>query len=149
MLDEISGKELAHYTKDGTGSPFLNDFIFNIYKDDSGDIWLGGGSGTNVCYLFAEKKFRTYPNQFVGCYAELEANQILLGCSDGLFQLDKQTGSIKRLIAGLLVRDVLVMGDDVWICTSGAGLVRYSRKTGAIEKLTTSLDTILGRLRNN
>jgi len=136
LLDDINGKELAHYTKDGTGSPFLNDFIFNIYKDTSGDIWLGGGSGTNVCYLSAENKFRTYSNQFVGCYAELETNQILLGCSDGLFQLNKETGAIKRLVAGLLVRDVLVMGDDVWIGTSGAGLVRYNRKTGATEKLT-------------
>jgi hypothetical protein len=41
ILDGRTGKELAHYNKNGQGSPLLNDFIFNIFKDSSGDIWLG------------------------------------------------------------------------------------------------------------
>ena len=139
LLDGKTGKELAHYNKNGKGSPLLNDFIFNIYKDSSGDIWLGGGSGSVVCYLSGENRFRTYPNQFIGCFAELADNQILLGCSDGLFQLNKQTGVVKKLIAGLLVRDVLVMGGEVWICTSGAGLIRYNYKTGKKETFTTQM----------
>jgi len=139
LLDGKTGKELAHYNKNGKGSPLLNDFIFNIYKDSSGDIWLGGGSGSVVCYLSRENRFRTYSNQFIGSFAELSDNLILLGCSDGLFQLNKQTGVVKRLIAGLLVRDVLVMGEEVWICTSGAGLIRYSYKTGEKETFTAQM----------
>ena len=139
LLDGKTGKELAHYNKNGKGSPLLNDFIFNIYKDSSGDIWLGGGSGSVVCYFSGENRFRTYPNQFIGCFAELAVNQILLGCSDGLFQLNKQTGVVKKLIAGLLVRDVLVMGGEVWICTSGAGLIRYNYTTGKKETFTTQM----------
>ncbi len=136
VLEGRTGKELAHYSKNGVGSPLLNDFIFNIYKDSSGDIWLGGGSGSVVCYLSGENKFRAYSNEPIGCFAELPDSLILLGCSYGLTQLNKQTGEIRRLIEGLLVRDVLVMGDAVWICTSGDGLIRYNYKSGETEKFT-------------
>ncbi|MCX6221433.1 MAG: response regulator [Bacteroidia bacterium] len=139
LFDGRTGKELAHYSKNGKGSPLLNDFIFNIYKDSSGDIWLGGGSGSVVCYLSRENKFRAYSNEPIGCFAELSDNQILLGCSYGLSQLNKQTGDIRRLVEGLLVRDILVMGDDVWICTSGDGLIRYNYKTGKTEKFTAQM----------
>jgi len=139
LLDGRTGNELAHYNKNEKGSPILNDFIFNIYKDSSGDIWLGGGSGTVVCYLSRENRFRSYSDEAVGCFAELADKQILLGCSYGLSQLNKQTGEIRRLIEGWLVRDVLVIGEEVWICTSGSGLIRYNYKTGETEKFTTQM----------
>jgi len=139
LLDGRTGKELAHYNKSIKGSPMPNDFIFNIYKDNNGDIWLGGGNGTIVCYLSKENKFRTYSDEAIGCFAELADKQILLGCSYGLSQLNKQTGEIRRLIEGWLVRDVLVIGEEVWICTSGSGLIRYNYKTGETEKFTTQM----------
>jgi signal transduction histidine kinase/ligand-binding sensor domain-containing protein/CheY-like chemotaxis protein len=139
ILDGRTGKELAHYYKNGKGSPLLNDFIFNIFKDRIGDIWLGSVGGSVICYLSRENKFRSYTNQFIGCFAELADNQILLGCSDGLKQLNKQTGDITKLIAGWLIRDAVVMGEDVWICTSGDGLVRYNYKTGETEKFTAQM----------
>ncbi len=136
ILEGRTGRELAHYNKNEKGSPLLNNFIFNIYKDSSGDIWLGGGSGSVVCYLSGENKFRSYADQPIGCFAELSDSQILLGCSNGLAQLNKQTGEVRRLVEGLLVRDILIMGEDVWICTSGNGLIRYNYKTGETEKFT-------------
>ena len=139
ILDGKTGKELAHYNKSEKGSPLLNDFIFNIYKDSSGDIWLGGGSGSVICYLSKENKFRTYSDQPIGCFAELPDNQILLGCSYGLAQLNKQTGEIRRIIEGLLVRDVLVIEENVWICTSGGGLIRYNFRTSETEKFTVQM----------
>jgi signal transduction histidine kinase/DNA-binding response OmpR family regulator/ligand-binding sensor domain-containing protein len=136
ILDGKTGKEMAHYNKNEIGSPFQNDFIFSIYKDHSGDIWLGGGSGSVVCYLSRENRFRVYADEPIGCFAELSDNQILLGCSYGLSLLNKQSGVTKRLKEGLLVRDILVMGDDVWLCTSGNGLIRYNYKSGETEKFT-------------
>jgi signal transduction histidine kinase/DNA-binding response OmpR family regulator/ligand-binding sensor domain-containing protein len=136
LLDGRTGKELAHYYKSEKGDSLLNDFIFSIFKDSSGDIWLGGGSGSVICYLAKENKFRIYANEPIGCFAQLSDNQILLGCSYGLTLLNKQTGERKRLIEGLLVRDVLVLGDDVWVCTSGNGLIRYDYKSGKTEKFT-------------
>jgi len=139
ILDGRTGKELAHYNKNGQGSPLLNDFIFNIFKDSSGDIWLGGGSGSVVCYLSRENVFRTYSNVPIGCFAQLSDNQIVLGCSNGLSILNKKTGEIRNLIADLLVRDVLVIGEDVWICTSGGGLIKYNNRTGQTEKFTAEM----------
>jgi len=139
LLDGKTGKELAHYNKNGKGSPFNNDFIFNILKDSRGDIWLGSVGGSVVCYLSGENRFRTYSDQTIGCFAELADNQIILGCSDGLKQLNKQTGDISNLIAGLLVRDVLVMGEDIWICTSGDGLIRFNSRSGKTEKFTAKM----------
>jgi len=139
LLDSRTGKELEHYNKNGTGSPLNNDFIFNILKDSSGDIWLGSVGGSVICYLIGENKFRTYSNQTIGCFAEFADNLILLGCSDGLKQLNKQTGEIKELVTGLLVRDLLVMGEDIWICTSGDGLIRFNSKTLKTEKFTAKM----------
>ncbi|MEI6139908.1 MAG: response regulator [Mariniphaga sp.] len=136
ILDSRTGKELAHYNKNGKGSPLNNDFIFNILKDNSGDIWLGSVGGKVICYFSRENRFRIYSDQTIGCFAELNDNQILLGCSDGLKQLNKQTGEIKQLVTGLLIRDLLVMGEDIWICTSGDGLIRFNSKSGKTEKFT-------------
>jgi len=136
LLDGKTGKELAHYYKSKKESSFFNDFIYNIYKDSSGDIWLGGGSGSIMCYISSENNFRTYSDEPIGCFTELPDHQMLLGCSYGLAQLNKQTGEINRLTEGLLVRDFLVIGDDVWICTSGNGLVRYNYKTNEKEMFT-------------
>ncbi len=139
LLDSRTGKELAHYTKNGKGSPLNNDFIFNILKDRSGDIWLGSVGGSVVCYLSREDRFRAYSPQVIGCFAQLTDNLILLGCSDGLKQLNKQTGEIRQLVAGLLVRDILVNGEEIWICTSGDGLIRFNSKSGDTEKFTTKI----------
>ena len=113
--------------------------IFNIFKDSSGDIWTGGSTGSLVCYLSTENKFRTYADQSVGAFAELNDNQIVLGCSDGLLLLNKKTGDIKRLIEGLLIRDVLVIGEDIWVCTSGDGLISYNYKSGKTARFTAQM----------
>ena len=136
LLDSRTGKELAHYTKNGKRSPLLNDFIFNILKDSDGDIWLGSVGGPVICYLSREDRFRLFSTQVIGCFAQLSDNLILLGCSDGLKQLNKQTGEIRKLVAGLLVRDILVNGEDIWICSSGDGLIRFNSKSGETEKFT-------------
>jgi signal transduction histidine kinase/DNA-binding response OmpR family regulator/streptogramin lyase len=139
LLDSRTGKDLAHYNKNEKGSPLNNDFIFNILKDSNGDIWLGSVGGWVVCYLSKENKFRTYSDQTIGCFVELADNQILLGCSDGLKQLNKQTGEVTELVRGLLIRDLLVMGEDIWICTSGDGLIRFNARSGKTEKFTTEI----------
>ncbi len=136
ILDEKTGKELAHYSQKEEGMPVVNDFILKIYKDSQGDIWLGGVNGEFMCYQWKSKEFRKYPEEPVSSFAELSEDQIFLGCSYGLALLDKQTGNIKKLLLGLLVHDLIVLGDNVWICTGGDGLVKYNYKSGETEKFT-------------
>lgn len=137
VLDSRTGNELIHY-KNEKGSPMTNDFVTTIFKDAEGDIWLGGGTGRFYCYLTKENRFRTYSEEPIGRFIELPDNRMLLGCSYGLSELNKETGEVTRLIEGLLIRDAQVVDDDVWICTSGDGLVKYNYKTGTTEKLTSS-----------
>jgi len=139
VLDGNTGKELAHYSKNGNESPLENDFILDIYNDREGDIWIGSLGGSVVCYDVNENKFRKYSKEFIGCFSELDGNKILLGCSTLLSVMDKQTGEVKRLVDGLLVHDLQVKGDDVWICTGGSGLVRYNLKSGETERFTTEI----------
>lgn len=135
VLDSRTGNELAHY-KNEKGSPMTNDFVTNIMKDSQGDIWLGGGTGHFYCYLAKENRFRVYSEEPIGRFVEMPDNRMLLGCSYGLSELNKETGEVTRLLEGLLIRDAQVVANDIWICTSGDGLVKYNYRTGATEKFT-------------
>lgn len=135
-LEGKTGNELAHYSRSGKGSPVLSDFILDIYKDRQGDIWLGGVNGEFICYRPKENEFRTYSKEPVNSFAELSENQILLGCSYGLAMLNKQTGGHKRILLGILIRDIVVFEEEIWMGTSGDGLVKYDYKSGKTEKFT-------------
>ncbi len=138
VLDEHTGKELAHYSKGTPGFLFDNNFVLDIFKDSNGDIWIGGVQGKLTCYLTKENKFRNYSNVPINAFAELAPGKILLACTYGLCILDKKSGVIKTLQEGYLVHDILVQKGELWICTSGEGLIRLNLKTHKIQKITTA-----------
>ncbi len=137
VLDRETGRQLAHYSSDIADSPEVSNFIMYIFKDSQGDLWVGGVNGKYVCYLSKEGKFRIYTEKPLSSFAELAPNQILLGFSYGISLLNKQTGEIKNLLTGLVAQDMLVLNGDIWICTSGDGLVKYHIETGETKKFTT------------
>ena len=137
VLDGYTGAELEHYPRDGNDVSMVSDFIIDIFKDNEGDIWLGGVNGEFLCYLSREKKFRTYSRQSINALGQLAPDKILLGCTYGLSLLHKNTGEIEPLFIGSLIYDILTLGDDIWICTSGDGLLKYNYKSGNTEKFTT------------
>ena len=137
VLDENSGKEIAHYSRETTQLPLLSNFIFDIYKDSQGDLWIGGVNGAFTCFNPKERKFKVYSDEPIGAFAELNANQIILGFSYGLSILDKTTGLIKNLLSGLISNDLWINGDEIWICTNGDGLIVYNYKNGSTQKFTT------------
>ena len=137
VLDGKTGREIAHYSKGTQGYAFSSDFVFDIFKDNAGDIWLGGVMGDVVCYISKENKFKSYQGLPVYAFAELSPTQMLAACTFGLCLLDKQTGQTEILKDGYLLQDILVAGDNVWLCTCGDGLVRYDMKNKTTEKFTT------------
>jgi signal transduction histidine kinase/ligand-binding sensor domain-containing protein/AraC-like DNA-binding protein len=137
VIDGSTGKELAHYSRQREGSPFTNDFVFDIYKDKQGDLWIGGINSEVVCYHVKENRFQKYSNQALYIFAELNPNQMLFGCTYGLTLSDNKTGTNRILKEGFLVHDILVMNDVAWIATSGDGLVRFNLKNEETEKFTT------------
>ena len=136
VLDGKTGRETAHYSKRKQGYTFSSDFVFDIFKDSAGDIWLGGVMGDLVCYVSKEKKFKVCESLAVYAFAELSPTTMLAACPFGLCSLDKQTGHVETLQYGYLLQDILVMGENVWLCTSGDGLVRFDMKNKTTEKFT-------------
>jgi len=137
VLDRKTGRELAHYSRDDKEFSSVSNFIFDIFKDSQGDLWIGGINGEFICYQSKEDKFKTYPELPISSITELSPNQILLGCSDAIKLLNKQTGEIKNFLPDYVVQDVQVLGDVVWACTSGEGLLEYHYKDGLIKAYTT------------
>ena len=137
VLDGKSGRELAHYSRDEKEMASVSNYIFNIFKDSQGDLWIGGVHGKFMRYQSKEDKFRPYTDESISSFTELSPDQMLLGCSYGIKLLNKQTGAIKNLLTGYVVQDLLVLKEAVWICTSGEGLLEYNYKDGTIKKYTT------------
>ena len=84
-----------------------------------------------------ENKFRTYSDESLSSIVELSPNQILLGCSNAIKLLDKQTGEIKDILSDYVVQDIQVLDDVIWVCTSGKGLLEFHYKEGFIKAYTT------------
>lgn len=137
ILDRLSGKELAHYAHRSSGSPALSDFIFDIFEDQQNDLWIGGVNGEFGCFKTDENTFRTYSDEPISSFAQLSPSQILIGHSYGLSVLNKETGKIDMLLTGIAVQDILVIGTDIWICTSGEGLIEYNFKSGETTRYKT------------
>jgi signal transduction histidine kinase/DNA-binding response OmpR family regulator/ligand-binding sensor domain-containing protein len=136
VIDGKTGKELAHYSKEE--SSFLSsNFVFDIFRDSSGDLWIGSVTGDVICYVSKENRFKTYPSLPVYAFTELSPTQMLAACSFGLCLLDKQTGLTETLLYEYLLHDILVMDGDVWLCTNGDGLVQFNLKNKTTEKFTT------------
>ena len=137
VLDGKTGRELAHYSRDDKEFSSVSNFIFDIFKDSQGDLWIGGINGGFICYQSKENKFKTYTELPISSIAELSPNQILLGCSDAIKLLNKQTGEIKSFLSDYVVQDIFVLGDVVWAATSGEGLLEYNYKAETIKKYST------------
>lgn len=123
VIDRKTGREVAHYFRDGKDFQKISNFIFDFLKDSDGDTWIGGVNGDFLCYSDKNKQFKIYPEEPISSFAELGPGQILIGTSYGMSLLNKKTGEMKSLLTGILVQDILVQDKIIWICTSGGGLL--------------------------
>jgi Signal transduction histidine kinase len=137
VLDGKTGRELAHYSRNEKDMAQVSNYIFDIFKDSQGDLWIGGVNGKFLCFLSKENRFRIYSDESISSLDELSPNQILLGCSNAIKLLDKNTGGIKVLLSNFVVQDVQVVGDIIWVCTSGRGLLEFNYKNGVVNSYTT------------
>ncbi len=136
LIDGKSGREIDHYSSEKQNSNLTNDYIFDIYKDSHGDLWMGSPLGQIFRYVENEKRFVAYPFQPVYAFAELSSGNLLLACTYGLCLMNKQSGETRTILDDYLLYDLVVNDDDVWMATSGDGLLRYNLKDNSIEKFT-------------
>jgi len=138
VLDAETGQEIKHYRQGGSGDGFSGNFIFDIFKDSDGDMWIGGVQGDLFYYISKTKTFRKCTPQPVKAIVELSPGKLLLACTYGLLLYDKAKNSMEILFQGYTLHDVLVDNRYVWVATSGDGLLRYSINNKDIVKITTA-----------
>ncbi len=137
ILDGNSGRQLAHYSQSESNSPFINEFVFDIFKDSQGDMWIGGINREVIRYISQNESFRKYTIQPIYVLNEYQKGEMLFGCTYGLLLSNNETGETKTLINGCLVMDILVLDGILWVGTIGDGLLRYDPANGTTEKFTT------------
>lgn len=137
VIDSNSGREVAHFSQNDKNSSLTSNFVFDIFKDSQGDIWIGGVQGDIVSYKMNENVFRSFTGRPINAFIELTADKILLVCTFGLAQLNKKTGEEEILLDGYWSNDAVVIGENVWVCTRGEGLIRFNLKNKKMEKYTT------------
>lgn len=144
VLNSKTGRELMHIAQGAADKNFSGKFVFDLFKDSFGDIWIGGVQGDLVCYEIKSKSFKLYNSQPVIAVDEYKNGKMLLACSYGLVMLNKSTNTSEVLLQGYTLNDLVVRGKYVWIATSGDGLLRYD-----IEKKNTKKFTIENGLPSN
>ncbi|MDA3930490.1 MAG: response regulator [Prolixibacteraceae bacterium] len=136
VLDIKTSKQVAHYSSSEENSPFSNDYVFDIYKDEIGNLWIGGVNSEVICYLKKERKFKKYSYQPINVLNEISKTEMLFGCTYGLCLSDNETGEVTPLLNGFLIHDILIQDSIIWLASSGDGLIRYNYNSGTHEKFT-------------
>ena len=125
ILDSNTGKKLRHYSGEIQKPDMPGKFIFDIFKDSEGDIWIGGISDV-VCFLSKENRFRSYPVKRANSFTELSPDRILASYNHGIAVLNKESGNVETLLDECLPNDVIVIDNHLWVATSGNGLIKYN-----------------------
>jgi ligand-binding sensor domain-containing protein len=133
-----NGRELMHIANGYGNTRFSSSFIFDLHKDIQGDIWMGGIQSDLACFNSKQNSFKLYASQPIKALTEFKPGKMLLGCSYGLLLLDKETANTEFLLQGYTVQDICAIGNDIWVATSGDGLLRYNYTTKSLEKINTS-----------
>lgn len=151
-----NGQTIGHYSSDNSIGGYNNDFVFSLQEDSNHDIWIGGTNNDIFRYNRSSHSFSRFDYEPVNAFAELDNAYMLLGCTSGLFKLDKTTGSRDILIDSCIVNDILVRGDTIWVATHGNGLLgvsvngeimaRYDALDGLPSDFVTSLVCAAGHL---
>lgn len=138
VLDKKAGRQIAHYSKNIQNSPLSNDYIFSIYRDFFEDIWLAGIDGEIVRYNSKNNQFKKYPFQPVNKIIQYSDSLMLLACSYGVMQLNKNTGNYTLLVDKYIVNDVLVHKGVIWFGTVGNGMVAFNPATKELKQYSVS-----------
>lgn len=138
ILDSKTGKAIKHFSATDYADGISDKFIFDIYKDSKGNIWIGGSMGGITCYLAETKQFRTYPCSFdIISFQEYSTEIMLIGSSYGLVMLHTNTGEFENIILQQIIQCTHVMDKHIWFGTRGQGLGCYNTEDKTLKFFTT------------
>ncbi len=127
ILDRETGNELKHLS--AWQPNYECNFIFDLYKDSEGDIWIGDVKGNSGYFCSNTSDFVPLNDQSINALAEHKNGQMILGTSFGVSLYDKRTGTIQKLLNGYLVSDLCILNNTIWISTIGDGVIQYNIDT--------------------
>ena len=129
------GEIIKHHFFDKDEHESSVKFVIDIFKDSQGNIWIAGTTQL-VCYLKRENRFRVYDPKPIRSIEELSSDKMLIACNYGLLTLDKNTGKYETLFGNCFVQDVVVIGHELWVGSSGEGLIQYDYEKKTLKKYT-------------
>ncbi len=138
--------ETIHYGRNaGPGRRLIHDYINKVYRDKSGNLWVGTGDGLNIMKAGSNYFYRfcnQEPSVSCGLFNGQQVNDIIedtrgfiwIAASNGLHRYDPKTGEIRprhQIYNGseiLALQDVYCVLEDhrgwIWVGSS-VGLIKY------------------------
>lgn len=136
MFNPATGLQ-HHYSmflKDDKKGFLCNDWVFSIYADSKGLVWIATSSGTS-CYDPVKDTFRKYGwHNILEGYACLLVSEdaeghILIGTDCGMFSFDKHTNKVTSMGLDLTINAIVPdPNGDVW-CATSKGIWHYKRNS--------------------
>lgn len=140
-LDPKTGK--YRFFPSVVGSPVL-DCVYALAEDSYHDIWVGGlNFGLTRLHELPDGEYEhtTFPDiNLVTDIRTIGKDSIAVGTFGGIWIVDARTGNSEKLLADRetwpytnSVASLVVVGDEIWFGTMGAGLACYNVKTKKAE----------------
>lgn len=147
LMNTSTGKVDHHFLPDGKPGSLNSNFILNMYRTASGSILLASDRGL-YRYVPGSRTFLLLPlvprEDFIHTVLEDHSGQIWLGTwNDGIYITDpqlKKTRELTRLspllspLKNTLITSLFEDSNfNIWICTDGMGLWKYSPADGTVK----------------
>jgi len=119
--------------------------VYAIYKDDRGNVWIGGIK-KDVVVVRPNGKIDTYPITQIKTFTVIKNGNILACGRNGVYEINDKTKEFhliealkpnKTSLAFATINAVCsIKEDQIALATNGAGLVFYNLKSKQIKKIT-------------
>ncbi len=125
-LNRFDGYEFLHFKPSSNGQSLSNPSIERLYTDKTGDIWIGTKGGQVNMIEYEMEQFHlldTLPVNHVISFFDTDSSTIWLGTwENGLFQYNRQTGSLDQKLYNIRATSILQTPDGTIWCGTSYGL---------------------------
>lgn len=126
------------------------DYIYDICRDEDGDIWMGGLNFHLVRLSLSPDgeihKAASFQINQINTITPVRGDSLFIGTSNGFYILNHRTGIFRHYFSNPLDHGIysrsfilsgLVQDKYIWFGTDGGGLNRYDLQTGKIVNYST------------
>ena len=133
VIDRVTGRQIHHYYRTDLAS-LSGKYFYEFAPDRQGNMWIAG-LGDLIRYDARTREFKRINDLHVISICEFDEERMAIGCLYSTVLVNKQTGKLDYVDKSL-AQDVCTIGDDLWIASTGNGLLRCRLKTGQVDTFT-------------